>query len=57
MGEGEYLFDSAAGTLVSAGITMNLANIEQVGGFADTQFLLLQDGTYIVNAENQIQFV
>ena len=57
LGEGEYLFDSAAGTLVSAGITMNLANIEQVGGFADTQFLLLQDGTYIVNAENQIQFV
>ena len=57
LGEGEYVFDSFAGTLVSGGITMNLTNIEQVGGVADTQFLLLQDGTYVVNAENQIQFV
>ena len=56
LAEGEYVFDAAAGTLVSGGVTMNLASIEQIGGVADTQFLLLQDGTYIVNAENQIQF-
>ena len=57
LAEGEYVFDAAAGTLVSGGVTMNLASIEQIGGVADTQFLLLQDGTYIVNAENQIQLV
>lgn len=57
LGEGEYVFDAAAGTLVSGETTMNLFKIEQVGGLADTQFLLLQDGTYVVNADNQIQLV
>jgi hypothetical protein len=57
LGEGTYVFDSSTNTLTSGDTTMNLRSFEGITGLADLQTLLLTDGTYVVDSNDNIQFV
>ena len=56
LGEGTYVFDSSTNTLTSGDTTMNLRSFEGITGLADLQSILLTDGTYVVDSNNNIQF-
>ena len=57
LGEGTYVFDSSTNTLTSGDTAMNLSSFEGITGLADLQSLLLTDGTYVVDSNDNIQFV